>query len=155
MRFSLSISLPFWNIIIHDSVAEVGSLSARAKMATKVFVKRVFAIFATNASFFANSIQTKTLVLGISWNSLEQSFHQAKRVQLMSNACAMNGSCPEWMGFALSVPRLTVQTAEQLNQIAVVGGKVTTTWLLWVGRHQKTWLSMVGYLFFIQSWPST
>ena len=83
--------------------------------------------------------------------SLEQSFHQAKRVQLMSNACAMDGSCPEWMGFALSVPRLTVQTAEQLNQIAVVGGKVTTTWLLWVGRHQKTWLSMVGYLFFIQS----
>ena len=32
-------------------VAEVGSLSANAKMATKVFVRCVFAIFATNASF--------------------------------------------------------------------------------------------------------
>ena len=32
-------------------VAEVGRLSAKAKMATKVFVRRVFAIFATNASF--------------------------------------------------------------------------------------------------------
>ena len=30
-------------------VAEVGSLSARAKMATKFFVRRAFAIFATNA----------------------------------------------------------------------------------------------------------
>ena len=32
-------------------VAEVGSISARAKMAIKIFVKRVFTIFATNASF--------------------------------------------------------------------------------------------------------
>ena len=41
-------------------VAEVGSLSARTKMATKVFARRIFAIFATNASFLrivANSIQ--------------------------------------------------------------------------------------------------
>ena len=33
-----------------DRVAEVGSLSARAKMPSKIYVKRVFAIFATNAS---------------------------------------------------------------------------------------------------------
>ena len=32
-------------------VAENGSLSARAKMAIKTFVKRVFTFFATNASF--------------------------------------------------------------------------------------------------------
>ena len=32
-------------------VAEVGSLSARAKLAIKTFVKRIFAIFATNTSF--------------------------------------------------------------------------------------------------------
>ena len=32
-------------------VAEVGSISARAKMAIKIFVKRVFTIFAKNASF--------------------------------------------------------------------------------------------------------
>ena len=32
-------------------VAEVGSLSTRAKMAITVFVKRVFTFFATNASF--------------------------------------------------------------------------------------------------------
>ena len=32
-------------------VTEVGSLSTRRKMATKVFVRRVFAIFVTNASF--------------------------------------------------------------------------------------------------------
>ena len=38
-------------ILIEFRMAEVGSLSARAKMATKVFVRRVFAIFATNASF--------------------------------------------------------------------------------------------------------
>ena len=36
----------------HQSrVAEVGSFLARAKMATKVYVSRVFAIFDTNASF--------------------------------------------------------------------------------------------------------
>ena len=44
-------------------VAEVGSLSAKAKMTANFFVRRVFAIFATNASFlrvnckFANLIQ--------------------------------------------------------------------------------------------------
>ena len=32
-------------------VAEVGSLSSGAKMVIKTFVKRVFTIFATNASF--------------------------------------------------------------------------------------------------------
>ena len=32
-------------------VAEVGSLSAKAKMAMEIPVKRVFAIFTTNASF--------------------------------------------------------------------------------------------------------
>ena len=38
-------------------VAEVGSLSSGAKMAMKIFVKRIFTIFATNVSFlrvFAN-----------------------------------------------------------------------------------------------------
>ena len=30
---------------------EVGSLSARAKMSTQIFVRHIFAIFATNASF--------------------------------------------------------------------------------------------------------
>ena len=32
-------------------VAEVGSLSSKAKIAMKIFVKRVVTIFATNASF--------------------------------------------------------------------------------------------------------
>ena len=32
-------------------VAEVGSISARAKMTIKTFVKRVFTTFATNALF--------------------------------------------------------------------------------------------------------
>ena len=32
-------------------VAKVGSISARAKMTIKTFVKRVFTIFATNALF--------------------------------------------------------------------------------------------------------
>ena len=32
-------------------MAELGSLSSGAKMAMKIFVKRVFTIFATNASF--------------------------------------------------------------------------------------------------------
>ena len=32
-------------------VAELGSLSSEAKMAMKIFVKRVFTIFAPNASF--------------------------------------------------------------------------------------------------------
>ena len=33
------------------SVAELGSLSSGAKMAMKIFVKRIFTIFASNASF--------------------------------------------------------------------------------------------------------
>ena len=37
--------------IKHNRVAELGSLSSGAKMAMKIFVKRVFTIFATNASF--------------------------------------------------------------------------------------------------------
>ena len=43
-----------------SKVAEAGSLSARAKMARKVFVMPVFAVFATNASFsrvIANLVQ--------------------------------------------------------------------------------------------------
>ena len=32
-------------------VAELGSLSSGAKMAMNIFVKRIFAIFASNASF--------------------------------------------------------------------------------------------------------
>ena len=40
-------------------VAEVGSLSLGAKMAMKIFVKRVFTIFTTNASFF-NELVAKT-----------------------------------------------------------------------------------------------
>ena len=32
-------------------VAENGSLSARAQLAVQIFIKRVFTIFATNASF--------------------------------------------------------------------------------------------------------
>ena len=39
-----------------DRVAEVGSLSASAKMAIKVFVRRVFAIFATNANLIQYNI---------------------------------------------------------------------------------------------------
>ena len=39
------------NIFSLYRVAEVGSLSAWVKMATKIFVRRVFANFATNASF--------------------------------------------------------------------------------------------------------
>ena len=35
--------------IVAARVAEIGSLSARAKMAIQIFVWRVFAIFATNA----------------------------------------------------------------------------------------------------------
>ena len=38
-------------IIGWGRVAELGSLSSGAKMAMKIFVKRVFTIFATNASF--------------------------------------------------------------------------------------------------------
>ena len=36
-----------------DRVAELGSLSSGAKMAMKIFVKRVFTIFASNESFCA------------------------------------------------------------------------------------------------------
>ena len=36
---------------VRTRVAELGSLSSMAKMAMKIFVKRIFTIFATNASF--------------------------------------------------------------------------------------------------------
>ena len=36
---------------VQSRVAELGSLLSGAKMAMKIFVKRVFTIFATNASF--------------------------------------------------------------------------------------------------------
>ena len=42
--------VPFLTIILKARVAEVGSLSARAKVAIKFFLKCVFTIFATNAS---------------------------------------------------------------------------------------------------------
>ena len=38
-------------ILTGSRVAELGSLSSGAKMAMKIFVKRVFTIFASNASF--------------------------------------------------------------------------------------------------------
>ena len=38
-------------LLVPSRVAELGSLSSGAKMAMKIFVKRVFAIFASNASF--------------------------------------------------------------------------------------------------------
>ena len=39
-------------LVLHTTrVAELGSLSSGAKMAMKIFVKRVFTIFASNASF--------------------------------------------------------------------------------------------------------
>ena len=38
-------------VMIISRVAELGSLSSRAKMAIKIFVKRVFTILATNTSF--------------------------------------------------------------------------------------------------------
>ena len=40
-------------------VAELGSLSSGAKMAMKIFVKRVFKIFATNASFLRVILKLK------------------------------------------------------------------------------------------------
>ena len=39
------------SLLFTNRVAEVGSLSARAIFLTKKIVRRVFAIFATNASF--------------------------------------------------------------------------------------------------------
>ena len=41
----------FWICVLVPRVAELGSLSSGAKMAMKIFVKRVFTIFASNASF--------------------------------------------------------------------------------------------------------
>ena len=38
-------------------VAELGSLSSGAKMAMEIFVKRVFTIFASNASFLLYNIK--------------------------------------------------------------------------------------------------
>ena len=40
-----------WELTFGPRVAGLGRLSAGAKMAMKPFVKRVFTIFATNASF--------------------------------------------------------------------------------------------------------
>ena len=40
-----------WAVSSQSRVVEVGSLLARAKMPSKNFVGRVFAIFATNTSF--------------------------------------------------------------------------------------------------------
>ena len=40
-----------WGTKVRVRVAEVGSLSSKAKMAIQIFVKRIFTIFATNASF--------------------------------------------------------------------------------------------------------
>ena len=39
------------NMMLRHRVAELGSLSSGAKMAMKIFVKHVFTIFASNASF--------------------------------------------------------------------------------------------------------
>ena len=41
----------FFLAFLGNRVAELGSLWSGAKMAMKIFVKRVFTIFATNASF--------------------------------------------------------------------------------------------------------
>ena len=43
--------LPLPGEVMTTRVAELGSLSSGAKMAMKMFVKRVFTIFASNASF--------------------------------------------------------------------------------------------------------
>ena len=43
-------------------VAELCSLSSGAKMATKIFVKRVFTIFASNASFLRAIANLKNLL---------------------------------------------------------------------------------------------
>ena len=43
--------VPVQKRVVLSRVAEVGSLSARAKMAIQIFVNCVFAIFATNPSF--------------------------------------------------------------------------------------------------------
>ena len=46
----LNTCYPFF-VFLQDRVAELGSLSLGAKMAMKIFVRRVFTIFASNASF--------------------------------------------------------------------------------------------------------
>ena len=48
----------FWN-----RVAELGSLSSGAKMAMKISVKRLFTIFASNASFFVRNRKFAKLTL--------------------------------------------------------------------------------------------
>ena len=60
---------------LHTRVAELGSLSSVAKMAMKIFVKRVFTIFASNASFLRvrEGVQKKLIFLGKSpklWKKL-------------------------------------------------------------------------------------
>ena len=52
INHSLSLStFPQSSHKYHARVAELGRLSSGAKMAMKIFVKRVFTIFASNASF--------------------------------------------------------------------------------------------------------
>ena len=49
--FSILLKKLFVKKLVCARVAELGSLSSGAKMAMKIFVKRVFTIFASNASF--------------------------------------------------------------------------------------------------------
>ena len=51
VRLKMSSSKDKPKTLITYRVAELGSLSSGAKMAMKIFVKRVFTIFASNASF--------------------------------------------------------------------------------------------------------
>ena len=52
IRYFVAIYAFYKTFIDNDRVADVGSLSARAKIAIKILVKCVLTIFATNASFF-------------------------------------------------------------------------------------------------------
>ena len=45
------VSLHMLTVVLCARVAELGRLSSGAKMAMKIFAKRVFTIFASNASF--------------------------------------------------------------------------------------------------------
>ena len=51
MTLCTQLPRPGQKFLAFTRVAEVGSLSARAKMVTKILVRRAFAIFATNVSF--------------------------------------------------------------------------------------------------------
>ena len=48
----MRIIFAFYWVLFVSRVAELDSLSSGAKMAMKIFVKRVFKIFATKASFW-------------------------------------------------------------------------------------------------------